>query len=57
MANCIDPDQTNLQEQSGSALFVYAILSETLVYSFKTFTVTRKNAFGTDKSWRGLNFE
>ena len=31
MANSVDPDQT--APESGSALFVYAILSETLVYA------------------------
>ena len=40
MANSVDPDQTATEWAvwSGSALFVYAILSETLVYQhFKHF--------------------
>ena len=32
MANSLDPDQTAPAAWSGSALFAYAILSETLVY-------------------------
>ena len=36
MANNVDPDQT---APSGSTLFSYAILSETGVQNFRTFTV------------------
>ena len=37
MANSVDPDQT--APGSGSTLFAYAILSETLMYYFRTFTI------------------
>ena len=54
MANSVDPDQTAPQGGSGSTLFACAILSETFVFYFRTFTIIRKY-LGLPKA--GLNFE
>ena len=53
MADRVGPDKTAPEGEvwSGSTLFAYAILSETLVSYFRTFTVIRKKTFGTDTSW------
>ena len=55
MANSVDPDQPALEGAvtSGSTLFSFSILSETLEYKLLGHTVIRKKTLGTDKT--GLN--
>ena len=54
MANSVDPDQTAPEGAvwSGSALFAYVILSETLVYR-----ILGQNVFGTHPwKWKKIKF-